>query len=120
MEERCTFETADLNDFCAGADPFDAVIAIGLFDYISPSKQREVLDLLFSVARGDVVVAFPKKWVPGALVRKIWFMKKRLDIYYFTRGGIRKLLKDSGRRAEFVNCGPLWCVRFSTDQKVNV
>jgi magnesium-protoporphyrin O-methyltransferase len=115
MAQNCTFVQMDLIEFCDSTKSFDAVIAIGLFDYIKPDKQKLVLDRLFSVSTGDVVVAFPKKWVPGALARKLWFFHKKLDVYYFTRSRIRKLCQGSGRAVEYVNCGPLWCVRFYRD-----
>ncbi|HDP93891.1 MAG TPA: class I SAM-dependent methyltransferase [Candidatus Aminicenantes bacterium] len=115
VADRCTFVQMDLSEFCESSTPFDALIAIGLFDYISPEKQRGVLERLFAASAKDVVVAFPKKWVPGALVRKLWFLTKKLDVYYFTRRRIRGLHQNTGYAAEFINCGPLWCVRFYRD-----
>ncbi len=110
--DRCSFMIKDLNDFEPEGGVYDAVIAIGLFDYIHPEKQRGVLAKLLSLTEGQVIATFPKRWVPGAFIRAIWFMTKDLDVYFVTRSHVRGLVDPTRTELNFHNCGPIWTVSF--------
>ena len=111
--DRCSFIVKDLQDLEPAEGLYDAVIAIGLFDYIPPAEQRSVLDRLLSVSRRDVIATFPKRWVPGAFVRAMWFLSKELDVYFVTASHIRGLVDPARTEVAFHNCGQIWTICFS-------
>lgn len=112
VSDRCRFFLKDLWEFIPGESLYSAGIAIGLFDYIPPEKQKEVLVKILSFVSKEVIATFPKKWVPATLFRKIWFLKKKLDVYFFTKADIRKLTPSPSFDVTYTNCGSVWVIRF--------
>jgi magnesium-protoporphyrin O-methyltransferase len=110
--ERCSFLVKDLGALDPAEEMYDAVIAIGLFDYIPPADQRPALERMLSVSRRDVIATFPKRWVPGALLREIWFMSKELEVYFVTGSHVRGLVDPGRADVTFDNCGQIWTIRF--------
>lgn len=110
--ERCRFIVRDLKELDPAEGTYDAVLAIGLFDYIAPDEQRPVLDKLLSMTDAEVIATFPKRWVPGTIARRIWFMTKELDVYFYTGSRVRSLVDRSGIDVVFHNCGPIWTICF--------
>jgi len=92
---------------------FDHVLAIGVFDYVSPERQSACLKRLASLARKSVVATFPKLVTPQAPLRKIWFVRKKAKLYFYTARRVRCLGRQEGMECKFVNCGPIWTVEFS-------
>ncbi len=113
VSESCRFQVQDVMDFDPGGDAYAACLAIGFFDYIRPERQRAVLAKLLSLAKGDVIATFPRKWVPATFFRKAWFLKKRLDVYFFTRKRIDSLVDPEEVDVTYVNCRSVWTVRFA-------
>jgi hypothetical protein len=60
----------------------------------------------------DVIATFPKKWVPATFFRKVWFLKKRLDVYFFTRRQVESLVDPKDVDITSVDCRSVWTVRF--------
>jgi cyclopropane fatty-acyl-phospholipid synthase-like methyltransferase len=112
VSERCRFFLKDLWEFEPRGALYAAGIAIGLFDYIPPAKQKDYLVKLLTFVSEEVIATFPKKWVPATLFRKIWFMQKKLDVYFFTKAGIRKLTPSENINVTYTNCGSVWTIRF--------
>jgi ubiquinone/menaquinone biosynthesis C-methylase UbiE len=110
--DRCSFVLQDLKDFKPGRHQFQACIAIGFFDYISPPQQAEVFTRLLQLAKQDVIITFPKKWVPATFFRKVFFLKKKLDVYFFTKPQIMKLAGPGIQETTFYDCRSVWTVRF--------
>ncbi|NOR15900.1 MAG: methyltransferase domain-containing protein [Candidatus Aminicenantes bacterium] len=112
IKDRCRFVLQDLKDFEPGVQAFHACIAIGFFDYIAPAQQAEVFARLLQLAKQDVIITFPKKWVPATFFRKIFFLKKKLDVYFFTKPEVMKLVGPGIQETTFYDCGSVWTVRF--------
>jgi len=112
MEDRCSFVLQDLKDFDPGNQIFQACIAIGFFDYIAPPQQAEVFARLVQLAKQDVIITFPKKWVPATFFRKIFFLKKKLGVYFFTKPEIMSLVGPEIQETTFYDCRSVWTVRF--------
>ena len=113
VEDSCRFQLGDILEFDPGDSLPTTCLAIGFFDYIQPEKQAQVLAKLLSLVESDVIATFPKKWVPATFFRKVWFLKKKLDVYFFTRNQVNALIDPAQVKAEFVNCRSIWTVRFS-------
>ena len=113
VEGVCRFHVGDILEFDPESSLFTSCLAIGFFDYIRPAKQAQVLAKLLSLVENDVIATFPKKWVPATFFRKVWFLKKKLDVYFFTRNQVSALVDLAHVKAEFVNCRSIWTVRFS-------
>ncbi len=113
VEGACRFQVGDILEFDPGPSLFSSCLAIGFFDYIRPEKQAQVLAKLLSLVSHDVIATFPKKWVPATFFRKVWFLKKKLAVYFFTKNQVSALVNPSQVKVEFVNCRSIWTVRFS-------
>ncbi len=109
----CRFQVQDIMTYQGGSDRFSFCLAIGFFDYIEPEKQKAVLTKLLSLAETGVIATFPKKWVPATLFRKIWFLKKELDVYFFTRKQVEALVDHERVEITFRDCRSIWTVRFT-------
>ncbi len=112
VAENCRFQVGDIMGHEPGQGPYRTCLAIGFFDYIRPEKQSEVLGKLLSLVETDVIATFPKKWVPATFFRKAWFLKKRLDVYFFTRRQVAGLADPAEVEVTFVDCRSVWTVRF--------
>ncbi len=113
VEDACRFQVGDILELDPGSSRFTSCLAIGFFDYIRPEKQAQVLAKLLSLVENDVIATFPKKWVPATFFRKVWFLKKKLAVYFFTRNHVSGLVDPARVKVEFVNCRSIWTVRFS-------
>ena len=112
MADRCSFVLQDLKDFDPGTQRFQTCIAIGFFDYIAPPQQAEIFARLLQLAKQDVIITFPKKWVPATFFRKVFFLKKKLDVYFFTKPEVVRLVGPEIQETTFYDCGSVWTVRF--------
>jgi len=97
------------------AVPYDAAIAIGVFDYLSPSIRGPFIDKLATVSRGPIIATFPKFYTPQMLVRTLYFIGKETPVYFYTPRQVRALGERIGRAVDFVNCGPIWTVAFGLE-----
>jgi len=113
VEDRCRFQVQDVMGIEPGREIYRSCLAIGFFDYIRPERQRDMLAKLLSLAESDVIVTFPRKWVPATFFRKVWFLKKRLDVYFFTRKQVDSLVDPEKVDITFVDCRSVWTVRFA-------
>jgi len=111
VSDRCRFLKQDImREEVPGR--FAACLAIGFFDYIPPSRQKAVLARLLSLTRSDVIATFPKKWVPATFFRRVWFLKKKLDVYFFTRRQVESLVDVDRVEITLRDCRSIWTVRF--------
>jgi magnesium-protoporphyrin O-methyltransferase len=101
----------DVSELAAG-EPYDAVIAIGVFDYLGPDVRGPFLAHLAALTRGPVVATFPKRFTPQMPVRRLYFVGKECPVYFYTSKAIRELARGAGREAQLVDCGPIWTIAF--------
>lgn len=103
VEDRCRFVQGDVAAFAAqaasgkgGVDaaPFDAVLAMGFFDYIL--DQAEVMRCLRSICSGIIVASFPCRWALRVPARKLWWKLKGWDIRLSTRRSILTVCEQAG------------------------
>jgi cyclopropane fatty-acyl-phospholipid synthase-like methyltransferase len=107
----------DVMEF-AGQTRYDALIAIGVFDYLAPGIRKAFLEKLTSLCQGPVIATFPKLLTPQMPVRTLYFVGKETPVYFYTAGRIRRLAKSVGYSAQFVNCGPIWTIAFHASRKL--
>jgi cyclopropane fatty-acyl-phospholipid synthase-like methyltransferase len=107
------FRVGDIMEHITEA-PYDAAIAIGVFDYLPPEVRGAFLEKLTTLVRGPIIATFPKFYTPQMPVRQMYFVGKETPVYFYTPGEVRKLAQCVGRKAEFVNCGPIWTIAFRT------
>jgi ubiquinone/menaquinone biosynthesis C-methylase UbiE len=96
---------------------FDHVLAIGVFDYVSPDWRTACMKRLAALAKYSVIATFPKLLTPQAPLRKLWFLGKKARLYFYTAPQVHRLGVREGMACEFVNCGPIWTVEFSRGQR---
>jgi 2-polyprenyl-3-methyl-5-hydroxy-6-metoxy-1,4-benzoquinol methylase len=90
---KCDFRVADFMELDL-AEPFDAVIAIGVFDYIS--KPVPFLSKMAKTANVKVVATFPILWSWRVPVRWVRLNLLGCPVYFFTAAKVRKLCEESG------------------------
>ena len=82
LQEKCSFVRTDILDYHP-PQPFDGIIAMGLFDYIRDLVP--VMDHLKKLLRGQLVASFPVSWAFRAPFRKIWLTLRGCPVYFFFR-----------------------------------
>jgi len=74
---------------------FDAVIALGFFDYISNPEVH--LKKMFSLAKREVIVSFPAAEDILSIQRKIrYFIFKKCPVYFYKKKQIERLVASCG------------------------
>jgi 2-polyprenyl-3-methyl-5-hydroxy-6-metoxy-1,4-benzoquinol methylase len=92
---------------------FDAVVALGLFDYLV--EPDLFLRKMFSHSRGPVVASFPRKGTFRALLRSIRLKLLGCPVYFYSEDDIVNLAAAAGGRIlENRRIGQLHCVLFES------
>jgi SAM-dependent methyltransferase len=103
---RCDFIEGDVLGF-APAERFDAVVAMGFFDYVA--AQGEMLRRLAALSRGPIVASFPCLWAWRIPARWLWWKRKGWTITLSTRRQLLALCAASGLEVvELKREGPLY------------
>ncbi len=93
VQDKCRFEVGDFLKMSFD-EPFDAVMAIGLFDYIrDPSV---FLEKMRACVRKKVVATWPSLWTWRAPIRWLRLKLHGCPVYFFRPAQIRKLYNDAG------------------------
>lgn len=106
------FRVADAQQF-TGEAPYDAAIAIGVFDYLAPAAREPFLRHLTELSPGPVIATFPKLVTPQSLVRRAYFIGKETPVYFYRACDIGALARAVNRVPTRVHCGPIWTVSFA-------
>ena len=93
VEDRCEFLVGDFLDMESNRR-FDAILAIGLFDYIK--APAVFLEKMRCLAERKVVATFPTWWTWRVLLRWIRLRIHGCPVYFFTADKIRRLHDDAG------------------------
>ncbi|NQU41420.1 MAG: class I SAM-dependent methyltransferase [Lentisphaerae bacterium] len=93
VAEKCDFRVADFMELELD-EAFDAVIAIGVFDYIN--KPVPFLSKMAKTSVVKVVATFPILWSWRAPVRWVRLNLAGCPVYFFTEAKVRKLCAESG------------------------
>ena len=111
------FRVADAMQF-EGETPFDAAIAIGVFDYLGPEVREPFLRHLCDICPGPVIASFPKRHTPQAPVRRLYFIGKEARLYLYTPAQVAALASAAGRVHTVMDCGPIWTVAFTRTMRL--
>ena len=106
------FRVADAMRFTHGA-PYDAAIAIGVFDYLDDETREPFLRHLTELTPGPVIATFPKLLTPQSFVRRLYFVGKETPVYFYREAAVTALAQAVDRVPLFVDCGPIWTVSFA-------
>jgi SAM-dependent methyltransferase len=87
------FVQQDLAEF-RSSDSFDAVLAMGFFDYIH--DPAPVLQRMRSFARHSVIASFPSISWYRTPIRKVRYLAKRCPVYFYRRPELDRLARESG------------------------
>jgi SAM-dependent methyltransferase len=92
--ERAEFVEGDfLTEPLAG--PFEAILALGLFDY-TPEPER-FARRMFELSAGAVVASFPRwTWLKGPVRKLRYEVLNDCPIFDYTNEGVERLFKESG------------------------
>jgi 2-polyprenyl-3-methyl-5-hydroxy-6-metoxy-1,4-benzoquinol methylase len=97
VESTCRFIEGGLLDHEVD-DPYDGVIALGVFDYL-PDMAKNLAHLA-SLSKGPVVVSFPSLWALRVPVRWVWWKLHGVTVRYWTRRKVEALCRDAGVEIE--------------------
>lgn len=106
------FRVANAMEF-TGEAPYDAAIAIGVFDYLGPDVREPFLRRLTELSPGPVIASFPKQITPQMPVRRLYFIGKETPVYFYRSRQVRELAAAVDRVPLLVDCGPIWTVSFA-------
>ncbi len=105
--DRCQFRTLNILD-CPENERFDVTLAVGVFDYLEdpvPFMRR-----IREITTDRFLATFPRQWTWRMPVRKLRLRLLGCPVYFYTRGGIRKLLSDAGFEcAQIERVGAIFC-----------
>ncbi|MBI1189857.1 MAG: methyltransferase domain-containing protein [Tepidisphaera sp.] len=106
VADRCQFVQEDAMKY-SPPELFDAVIAMGFFDYVK--AQVPLMTQFRSFCRGRIIASFPCLWAWRVPVRWLWWKLHGWDIAFSTRQSILDLCKASGLRVvELKRDGPVF------------
>lgn len=91
--DRCEFREGNFVEM-AFDRPFDAVMAIGLFDYIR--EPVPFLEEIRGLARRKFVATFPTVWTWRVVPRWVRLRLKGCPVYFFTPRRVRELYARAG------------------------
>jgi SAM-dependent methyltransferase len=98
--DRCTFEVGEFLDF-AGRETFDAVLAMGYFDYLSDPLPH--LRKMAALCQGRLFASFPKRWEWRVPIRKVRFLLQGGFVRFYSRGEVEALVRAAGLPEERVS-----------------
>jgi len=93
LADKCRFECVDIMRFEA-EQPFDYVIAVGLFDYIKDA--RRLMHKLRKLTRIKAIMTFPRADTWRAPLRKVRLTVMGCPVYFYTERRVRDHLMITG------------------------
>lgn len=91
--DRCRFVCASAEAY-EPDEPFDAVVAMGVFDYVADPVA--MLARLRRLSSGRLVASFPRKRMLLNLPRRLWLKTKRCPVYFYGRRTVEDLMRGAG------------------------
>jgi 2-polyprenyl-3-methyl-5-hydroxy-6-metoxy-1,4-benzoquinol methylase len=93
---RCEWVVSDFLSY-RSAETFDAVVAMGYFDYLEDPLPH--LRKMIAHARGRVFASFPKRWTVRTGLRVVRFRLARGFVRFYARGEVLALFREAGQVA---------------------
>jgi SAM-dependent methyltransferase len=91
--ERCQFVLGDFLEN-QSADEYDAVVAVGVFDYVSDPVS--FLRKMSQAARHVVIASFPGLSLVRMPLRKIRYAWRNCPVYFYRRRQLEAIVRDAG------------------------
>jgi 2-polyprenyl-3-methyl-5-hydroxy-6-metoxy-1,4-benzoquinol methylase len=88
VEPRCRFVAGDV--FVLDLDPADAVLAIGVFDYVD--EPTRMLARLRELTRRELIASFPRAGTWQGVLRRAWLRTKDCPVRYYSAPELRGLV----------------------------
>lgn len=108
VEKSCDFFQSDLLEYKTNTK-FDVTIGIGLFDYIK--DPLPVIRKMRELTNDKLILSFPRLFTWRAPVRKVRLALKKCDVYFYTKGNLKTLMKAAGiKEYRIKKVGKLYCV----------
>jgi len=108
VSERCDFREGDFMQMNLDG-PFDAILAIGLFDYIR--EPAAFLAKIRGLLKRKAVATWPAVWTWRALPRWIRLNLQGCPVFFFTPSGVRSLYQHAGLKiVRFERIGKIYFV----------
>lgn len=95
--KQCSFETVEFLDYRSD-QPFDAVVAMGYFDYLDVPEPH--VQKMLTLCRGRAFFSFPKRWDARVPVRMLRFALRKSYVRFYSRGEIARLMAGAGVAAD--------------------
>lgn len=95
VDQKCQFIVGDFMEE-AFAEPFDIIVAIGLFDYIA--KPGPMMQKIAALTKQRFIGTFPADSLIMGTQRKIRYRLKRCPLYFYTFEKLAKLLQEANFR----------------------
>ena len=89
----CAWHVSDFLSY-QSPDTFDAVVAIGYFDYLEDPLPH--LRKMIGHAEGRVFASFPKRWTVRTGLRMLRFQLARGFVRFYSRGEVVELFRQAG------------------------
>ena len=108
VEERCEFHAVEFLGFDS-EERFDAVVAMGYFDYLDAPVEH--LRRMVLACRGKIFASFPKRWEARTLMRRIRFAIAGGFVRFYSRRDVLELVagaRVSSERASLIDLGRDW------------
>jgi 2-polyprenyl-3-methyl-5-hydroxy-6-metoxy-1,4-benzoquinol methylase len=104
LDDRCDWVVSDWLSF-ETADTFDAVVAMGYFDYMEDPLPH--LRKMIAGSRGHVFASFPRRWTLRTIPRKLRFLLQRGFVRFYSRREVLALFATAGdvRHLSLVDLG---------------
>ena len=89
VSDRCEFIQADFSSHDFGAEKFDYVVALGVFDYVPDAPA--FLSRMWRHTRERLVISLPHAVPPRSWLRRAWHGWHGNRLHYFTTAQVRAL-----------------------------
>jgi len=96
VASRCEWTVSDFLSY-QGGEQFDAVVAMGYFDYLEEPLPH--LRKMIDHARGRVFASFPKRWTLRTGLRVVRFRLARGFVRFYSRREVLSLFREAGQIA---------------------
>ncbi len=93
VADRCEFHVGDFAEF-AQNEPFDIVIAMGVFDYFQ--EPEDWVRRMVAVCRGKWMASFPKWDMIRAPIRRFRYQLRGCPVYYYTQQRLEEIMARCG------------------------
>lgn len=108
VARQCEWVTTPFLDFVS-KERFDAVVAMGYFDYLDDPLPH--LKRMLEFSRHQVFMSFPKRWEIRVPIRRLRFAWERGFVRFYSRAEVERLIAAAGvprERCSILNFGRDW------------